>query len=290
VADISEPIAPEVMAGAAAIIHCAAETAGGWEQHQKNSVCATEQVLDAAARANVKRLIHISSISVLAVPMRGDRLTDDGALEKKSRSGGPYAWGKIESERIAELRCKELGIDLRIVRPSALVDYRRFDPPGLLGKRIGNTFVAVGVPHHELGVADVVFSARTVAWIVRHFAQAPRVLNLFDPALPTKRELIARLRGTNPDLSVVWLPTFVLVPLSWLAIALQKILRPRMPAINIAKVFAPLKYDTSRISQLAPVIDADALRAQHDEQELMFTPVRESDVIQTFTSTARQLA
>ena len=196
VADISRPIAAEVMIGAEAVIHCAAETAGGWEQHQKNSIRATEEVLQAAGAANVKRMIHISSISTLAVPTRGDPLTDDGPLETNSRSGGPYAWGKIESERLAVSRCKDLGIDLRIVRPSALVDYRHFDPPGLLGKRIGNVFVAVGMPG-ILGVVDVVFSAQTLAWMVRHFDEAPRVLNLFQPELPTKRNFLRTPRRAN---------------------------------------------------------------------------------------------
>jgi predicted dehydrogenase/nucleoside-diphosphate-sugar epimerase len=271
VADISRSVAPEVMAGAQAIIHCAAETAGGWAQHQKNSISATEEVLRAAAVANVRRVIHVSSISVLAVPRRGDRLTDDGALETNARSGGPYAWGKIESERLAVSRCKDLGLDLRIVRPSALVDYRHFDPPGLLGKRVGNIFVAVGMPGHQLGVVDVVFSAQTLAWMVRHFDEAPFVLNLFEPELPTKRELLARLRTANPDLTVVWLFPPVLMGLSWVAVVLQKMLSPRRPALSVAKIFARLRYDTSGIGRLAPAIRAEAARPAHAEEESVAT-------------------
>jgi predicted dehydrogenase/nucleoside-diphosphate-sugar epimerase len=260
VADISQSIDPEVFGGAKAVIHCAAETAGGWEQHERNSVAATEQVLNAAASAGISKVIHVSSISVLAVPGRGEKLSEDSVFEPNSRTGGPYAWGKIESERLALSRSQQLGIDLRVVRPSALVDYRHFDPPGLLGKRVGNIFVAVGMPSHPLGVVDVVFSAQTLAWMVRHFDQAPAVLNLFEPQLPTRRELLARLRRTNPDLTVVWLPPVVLVPMSWFAIALQKALRPRHPAINVAKVFARLRYDTSRIAGLAPAIRAEGER------------------------------
>lgn len=271
VADVSRPLGPEVMSGAQAVIHCAAETAGGWDQHQANSVRATEEVLQAAAQANIKRIIHVSSISVLAVPARGQKLTDGGPLEPNARSGGPYAWGKIESERLAIQRCADLGLDLRIVRPSALIDYRHFDPPGLLGKRVGNIFVAVGMPGHQLGVVDVVFSAQTLAWMVQHFEDAPRVMNLFEPELPTKRELLVRLRTANPDLSVVWLPPAVLVPLSWFAIALQKILRPRKPALNVAKIFARLRYDTSLIAGLAPAIAADIARARTAEKPT--TPV-----------------
>jgi predicted dehydrogenase/nucleoside-diphosphate-sugar epimerase len=257
VADISQPIAADVMAGAQAIVHCAAETAGRWDQHQRNSIDATEQVLRAAATAKVPRMIHVSSISVMAVPARGEKLSESTPFEANSRTGGPNAWGKIESERLAMTRCKEFGIDLRVVRPSALVDYRFFDPPGLLGRRLGNIFVAVGMPSHKLGVVDVVFSGQTLAWMVRHFDEAPMVLNLFEPELPTKRELLTRLRSMNPDLTVVWLYPVVLLPLSWFAFALQKALRPRSPALSIAKMFARLQYDTSLIRRLAPSIRAE---------------------------------
>jgi predicted dehydrogenase/nucleoside-diphosphate-sugar epimerase len=260
VADISQPIGPDVFGGATAVIHCAAETAGGWDQHERNSVTATANVLNAVASAGVRKVIHVSSISVLAVPARGERLSEDSAFEPNARTGGPYAWGKIESERLAVSRSPQLGIDLRVIRPSALVDYRHFDPPGLLGKRLGNIFVAVGMPSHRLGVVDVVFSAQTLAWMVRHFDEAPAVLNLFEPQLPAKRELVARLRRSNPDLTVVWLPPVILLPLSWLAIAIQKVLRPRAPAINVAKIFARLNYDTSRIAALAPAIKGEAAR------------------------------
>jgi predicted dehydrogenase/nucleoside-diphosphate-sugar epimerase len=290
VADISQPIAPEVMAGAEMIIHCAAETAGRWEQHQRNSVNATEELLRAAGAAGVKRMIHVSSISVLAVPARGDQLTDDGALEARSRSGGPNAWGKIESERIAASRCKDLGIDLRIVRPSALIDYREFDPPGLLGRRVGNIFVAVGMPGHQLGVVDVVFSAKTIAWMVRHFEEAPRVLNLFEPKLPTKRELLVILRRNNPDLTVLWLPPVILLPLSWLGVALQKMIHPRRAAFNVAQMFARLRYDTSRIAALAPAIEADAASAPIGEEVSAITSGRDSGRFPALTTPARQLA
>ena len=272
VADISQPIAADVMAGAQAIVHCAAETAGRWEQHQRNSVDATEQVVRAAAAARVKRMIHVSSISVMAVPAQGERLTESTPFEANSRTGGPNAWGKIESERVAVTRCVEFGIGLRVVRPSALVDYRFFDPPGLLGRRLGNIFVAVGMPGDRLGVVDVVFSGQTLAWMVRHFDEAPAVLNLFEPELPTKRELVARLRSMNPDLTVVWLYPLVLLPLSWFSLALQKMLRPRSPALSIAKMFARLQYDTSSIRNLAPAIRAEFAQASQNDEIVLAAP------------------
>jgi len=256
--DLSRSIGPDVLHSAKAIIHCAAETAGRWDEHRKNSVIAAENLVSAAIEAGVKRIVHVSSISVLSVPRRGDALSESTHFEPDSRTGGPNAWGKIESERLIVSRSAGAGIEVRVLRPAAIIDHRRFDPPGLLGRRIGNFFVAVGAPWHRLGVVDVTFCAHTAAWAVRHFASCPEVLNVFDPDLPAKRALVSELRASNPDLTVIWMPRVVLVPLSAFAFALQKLLRPRKPALSLAKVFARLDYDTTCISRFAPAIKADS--------------------------------
>jgi nucleoside-diphosphate-sugar epimerase len=258
VADLGQPLPEGLLDSFDTVVHAAAETAGGWEQHQRNSLDATEHILRAAARAGVRQVIHISSLAVLASPRGGRPVGDDAPLESDSRGLGPYVWGKLESERLAVRLGAELDMPVRVVRPGALVDYENFDPPGRLGKRLGNFFVAVGSPRHTLGVVEVSFSARTIAWIVENFADTPDTLNLLTPVLPTKRELVSRLRQNNPDLTIVWLPTLVLIPLSWGAILLQKILRPGKPAINVAKVFARQRYQTTRITELSKAVDAPA--------------------------------
>ncbi|TKB63212.1 MAG: NAD(P)-dependent oxidoreductase [Nitrospira sp.] len=182
-------------------------------------------------------------------------ISDNHPLEPESKGSGPYVWGKLESERLAVDLGQELGISVKVIRPGALVDYRDFDPPGRLGKRLGNFFVAVGSPSDRLGVVDVGFAGRFLAWMADTWDQVAGPLNLLDPVLPSKRELLDRLRKANPDITVIWLPTFVLVPLSWLATVLQKVLRPGKPAINMAKVFSILSYDTSAIAMLAKSVD-----------------------------------
>ena len=150
---------------------------------------------------------------------------------------------------------KDLGLSVKVVRPGALVDYRDFDPPGRLGKRVGNIFVAVGSSTDRLGVVDVGFAGRFLGWMTDAWDQVPTPLNLLDPVSSTKEELLDRLRQGNPDLTVIWLPRMVLIPLSWLATVAQKALRPGKPAIDIAKVFSVLPYDTSRIARLAPRVE-----------------------------------
>jgi len=116
------------------------------------------------------------------------------------------------------------------------------------------------------------------------------VLNLFEPILPTKRELLVRLKRANPDLSIVWLLPVALHPLSWAAVALQKLLRPRRPALNPAQVFARLRYDTSGIARLAPEIRAQASRIARNGQPIQTVSADQTDSFAPVLAADRQFA
>lgn len=244
VTDIGAPVDPALLEDAEAVVHTAAETAGGWEDHQRNSLDATEHMLRASAAAGVEQFIHVSSMAVLE---GGGALSEDSPLVPDSRSRGPYVWGKLESEKLAAELAKELGIGLRIVRPGSIIDEKAFEPPGRLGKRVGPVFVAVGSGRGRFGTVDVGFAADALAWMVEHFEDAPPLLNLIDPDPPSRGELVKRLRRGNPDLKVAWLPRPVLVPLSGMAVVLQKVLRPKKKAMRVAKVFADQKLDLAKV-------------------------------------------
>jgi predicted dehydrogenase/nucleoside-diphosphate-sugar epimerase len=246
-ADLSRPLPATLFQGIDSVIHTAAETAGSWNEHQRNSIDATDHVIRSAAGAGVKRVVHVSSVAVLGKPAGRGLITDETALASQSRSFGPYVWGKLESERLAVELGRTLGIGVKIARPGPLVDFVNFEAPGRLGRRIGNVFVAVGMPRDRLSMTEVGFAARVLIWMLDSFDSAPDKLNLLDPNPPTKRDAIQRLRQKNPDLTVAWLPMSILAPLSWLAVVGQKVARPRKSAMNIAKAFASPKYDTSRM-------------------------------------------
>lgn len=254
--DLGEPLPAGALEGVEVVIHCAAATAGGWDEHRRNSIAAVEHLVRAAAEVGVRRIVHISSLAVLAEPARGRAVSESSPVLARSDRNGPYVWGKLESELLLQRRAAEAGIEVRVIRPGAILDECRFEPPGRLGKRLGNIFVAVGGAGDRLGVVEVRFAASAVVWAARNFDAAPAVLHLLAPELPTRRELVARLRRTNPDLRVVWLPRPLLYLLSFLAVVLQKVLRPGRPAVEPARVFAAQRYDNSLIVELAPVIRA----------------------------------
>lgn len=254
VGDLSKPLNTEIFDGVESVIHCAAETAGGWEEHQANSVDATEHVIRAAAKGGVRNVVQVSSVAVIGEP-KGGEIGDESPLLPEPRGSGPYVWGKLESERLAVELGKELGIGVRIVRPGAIVDFDRFDPPGRLGKRVGPMFVAVGSKRETMGIVSLDFAAKTLAWVADHFDETPSHFNLLNPTLPTKGGLVKTLRSTNPDLWVFWIPPFLLRILNAFAFLAQKVLRPGKPTISLTAVFGKRLYGTKRISELAARMD-----------------------------------
>lgn len=244
--DLSNGCDPDWLRGVSSVVHCAAATSGGWDAHQSASIDATRHVLEVMAEAGCSRLIHVSSIAVVDDPKEID---EESAYLDDPRGSGPYAWGKLESERLARRLGSETGIDVTVVRPGAIIDYDDFDPPGRLGKRVGDTFVAVGSKKEELGVVGLDFCARAIAQLVEE-DQAPAVVHLLDPELPSRRDLVTRLRQRNPDVRVFWLPRWTVRPLGLFATALQKMLRPGSKPVDVAAVFGNRRYDTARVSQL----------------------------------------
>lgn len=255
--DLGESVPTELLAGACCVIHAAAATAGGYEAHERDSVDATRHVIEAAADAGVPGIVYVSSLAVIDAK--------EGALDERSplltgRDAGPYAWGKATAEAEGARLAAERGVPLRIVRPGPIVDFESFDPPGRLGRWVGAWFVAVGPARDRLYVVDVGFMARTLVWVAEHFEEVPPVLHGLSPTPPTRRELADHVRAANPGARVVWLPRFALVALSGLATVLQKVIRPRRPAVSVAKAFASTRYDTTLIESLEGAISEDARR------------------------------
>jgi len=232
--------------GVAAVVHCAAETAGGREAHEKNSVGATRNLLQAMASCGVKRLVHISSLGVLKTSRETGRAVDEKtAVADDPEARGPYVWGKAVSERIALEKGRELGIDVRIIRPGPLVDYDEYTPPGRLGREVGPFFILVGSRRDKLSLCDVKTAAAVIRRYLESFEDMPTVLNLIEPDAPTRGELVDRLLKERPDLSVLRIPTPIFRGLSVAAKLLQRVIRPERKPIDAYAAFACEKYDAS---------------------------------------------
>lgn len=228
--DLAREIRPDAFGGAAVVVHAAAETAGGYQAHRRNSVDATRRVLEALPAAGVSRLVYVSSLSVLRPPRSlRERQDERTPLPRDARRLGPYTWGKCEAERIITDEAAAYGVAARILRPAALIDWEHPELPGLVGRPLlGRWLLGFGRPATPFAVCALHDAAAAVAWSAACFDEAPPVVNLVDPRIGTRGELVALLRSHGWRGRIAWMP-IPIVSLLFLPspLAVWAILRPR---------------------------------------------------------------
>ena len=256
-ADLAEPLPVHLLDGIRVIVHCAAETVGKKEAHEKNSILATRNILDAAAAANVGRFIHISSIAVLK-PSRevGGAVDEATPLDLDNEGRGPYVWGKAESERYIGNSAKRLGVDVRIIRLGPLVDFNDYTPPGRLGREVGRRFVCMGSRGEKLSVCDIETATKVIRHYVERFDESPPILNLVEPDAPSRKELFEKLQKVRPDLRPIFVPGLFVKAISPPLKLLQKILMPGKKPIDIYSAFSSEKYRTDLAEKVISLADS----------------------------------
>ena len=245
-ADLARGLDADVMKGVGFVVHCAAETAGGKDDQQRNSIDATRQVFEAAARSGVRQGIHISSLAVLKPSHEvGGPLDEQKPVDAGHVRRGPYVWGKAESENLVRELAKEKGIAIKIIRPGPLVDYSAYQPPGRLGRELGPWFVAIGSKRHALFVCDVGTAARVIRSYVEDFDRAPPLVNMVEAPPPTRRDLAQRLLDRRPDLKVRWFPGWLLRLMSGPLKLVQRLALGAKEPVDVYAAFASEQYVTA---------------------------------------------
>jgi predicted dehydrogenase/nucleoside-diphosphate-sugar epimerase len=240
--DLSRGLEPSIFDSVETIVHCAAETSGGKADQQRNSIAATRQLIERGAAAGAKNVLHISSLAVLK-PGNGREVNESTPLDAGNLERGPYVWGKAESEVLAERVGRELGLQVKVIRPGPLVDYAHYHAPGRLGRELGPWYVAIGGRRSPLSVLDVGTGARVIRSYVDDFATAPKMVNLVESPAPTRGELIDRLRKERPDLKVFWFPAWLLRLLSGPLKLAQRYAMGMAKPLDIYAAFSSERYD-----------------------------------------------
>jgi predicted dehydrogenase/nucleoside-diphosphate-sugar epimerase len=256
VTDLSRGVSPGALAGADVVVHAAAETAGGFAAHQRNTIDATRHLLHAMHQARVSRLVLVSSLSVLRPPRTPwERQNEQTPRPDDPIRFGPYVWGKSLQEHLVEREAPSLGIEVRIIRPGALVDADDPSLPGIMGRALfGRWHLGLGRASLPIAVCDVRRCADAIAWCATHFDEAPRIVNLFEPEITTRGDFLRRLRENGWTGRVFWVPISAISCAVVAARAAQDVLRGRMPVRLAAwSVLKPRRYDSHLAAQ---VLDA----------------------------------
>ena len=277
VADLSNGLAPEALAGAEVVVHAAAETSGGYPEHQRNTIDATRHLLHAMHAADVRRLVLVSSLSVIRPPTTAwERQDEHTPRPEDPRMFGPYTWGKCLQEELAEREAAALGIAIRIIRPGALVDRDEPALPGLMGRRLfGRWHMGLGRPGLPIAVCDVERCAEAIAWCATHFDQAPPIVNLLDPSIATRGDFVAHLRAGGWSGRMLWVPISVVAFAVTAIRAAFSLCRGQRPGGLAAwSILRPRRYDARLAAEMLESVREDACDALITD--VAETPAREA--------------
>lgn len=243
--DLADGVPDSLMAGVETVLHLAAETAGTQADHERNTILATRNLIDAMVRTGIRRLVNVSSVAVLKPSRWGRPLSEDSPVDYDNLKRGPYVWAKAEAERLGIKAAQSGHIDVRTVRLGPLVDYDNFAAPGRLGREVARLFVAMGRPSNKLSICSVASAATFLSRCPAHFGAVRPIVNLLEVPTTSRDELVRRLRVKRPDLLILWLPFWILWLLSTFFRVLLRALRPKSPALDLFSAFKSEKYEAT---------------------------------------------
>ena len=104
---------PQAFDGVDWVVHAGARvsTSGAWEEFEATNVTATGALIRMATAAAAKRIVHVSSLSVYAVPNDGAVVREDDPYDDGAEERGFYARSKQAADRLAmaAIRCSLFG-------------------------------------------------------------------------------------------------------------------------------------------------------------------------------------
>ena len=235
------------------IFHAGASTDGDWESNEQATIKGTRNVLEAAQKQGVKRMVHLSTLAVyeLLDKAKNEIVSEGSAYQSKPRKMGPYAYCKIEAEKLVREATVSGDVGIAILRPGMVIGEGGYPFFPHLGFNLGGKlFLTIGkgavpLPFTYVGnLVDAVYRAAT------EDAAIGQIYNIVDDARITARQYLDNfIEVAGADARVVNLPFFV----PYLAIggyeiaAAMRILPKGITSrAQLKWKQAPIIYDTSK--------------------------------------------
>lgn len=115
-------VVDRAVAGVEVVYHVGAAMKGGAAAFDEGTVWGTRNIIESCLKHNVKRLVYVSSLSVLdhAGHKTGDPVTEKSALEPEPANRGTYTRTKMEAEDMVLKAARERGLPAVIIRPGQI--------------------------------------------------------------------------------------------------------------------------------------------------------------------------
>jgi nucleoside-diphosphate-sugar epimerase len=204
--DLADPEAVDrAVRGVERVFHAGAAMKGGWPEHQGGTIEGTRNVLDACRKHGIKKLIHVSSMSVIdwagAEPFAP--VDENTPFEERAEERGAYTRAKLEAEKLVSAEAQQ-GLPAVILRPGQIFGGRIPLMTAAVARRAGGRFLVLGdgeMPLPLVYIDDVIDALVLAAKSDLHRGE---VIQIVDPEQWTQNQVLAEVCG--PAAPVVRVP------------------------------------------------------------------------------------
>jgi nucleoside-diphosphate-sugar epimerase len=234
--DLGDPTAVDrAVAGVDVVYHVGAAMKGWAEDFQRGTVLGTQNVINACLRHGVKRLVYVSSLSVLdhAGHRPGVPVKESAPVEPFPDRRGAYTQTKLAAENLVAEAARTRRLPAVIVRPGQIFGKgaEKVSPSGTFG--LAGRLIVDGDGRHLL---PLVYSEDVVdALLLAEKYPGPHgsKFHIVDPNPIDQRAYIARqqtwARPAGSRIKPVYCPEWVLLPLALLVETAGAVLKRNMP-------------------------------------------------------------
>ncbi len=169
------------VAGVDWVIHAGARvrTTGPWEEFESTNVRATRELIRLAVAAGVGRIVHVSSLSVYAVPRNNAVVREDDAYDDGGGERGSYARSKLLADQAAMAAIGQ-GAPVTVVRPGLLYGPGRRPSLARKSAALGPFRLVLASPGYLLPLAYVDNVADAIALAVASDRARGRAYTIVD--------------------------------------------------------------------------------------------------------------
>ncbi len=250
--DLGDPVAVDrAVAGTEIVYHVGATMKGGPDDHERGTVCGTQNIVDSVLRHHVRRLVYISSLSCLhaAASGRGAVIAEDWPIEPSPTKRGHYTQAKTRAEQIVLDAVRDRDLRAVLLRPG------RVFGPGMtlltpeVARRMGNRFVILGDGTQELPLVYVDDVVNAIVLAAENSKFDGSVFHIVDKFHITQNQLVRDYIQKNANnAKVIHVPLAIVYSLAIGLEVLSKVFKRSVPLsiYRVKSATARMRFDCTR--------------------------------------------
>ena len=248
--DLGDPEAVErAVRGVRAVVHVGAAMKGGWDEHERATIVGTRNVVEACRRHQVKKLVHVSSMSVNDwAGSDGGVLTEDSPDEPRPEERGHYTRAKLEAEKIVRAAVSEHALPAVIIRPGQIFGENMPVLTPAVARRVAGRWLVLGNGELKLPLVVVDDVVDAIVSALDGPLAGGEVVQIVDPHRLTQNEVLAR--ALPHPARVVRVPRALVFAAGRLSGPMLAALRRQSPAYRLRSALARVDFASQRAEPL----------------------------------------